>query len=462
MNKKIAIKPDFKCEIVYSELDKIISRILKIHNDTIRNSAGKTEPGYVAYPFDILKELEGLRFVILNILYEKTNIRKVMDEKKYYFNINDLDKAIKGLDSKSKTPIYERFLSNLNKLSDTKKQTFFFMFPLNLAFDIKDDNKFLNKLLGKFNIKKVEIKNIKTILDRINTGKDEKLNSKPELNYLEKQIRNLHKKNELSKEDVIDYLKAYPLILSVEVEARNSGYSERFAGFLIRSFIGFLSYSENFLNEKSIPFVNIRGNKSFNQIKYDEVVVLGDSRILWPKKNMINELKEEYHKTNPIQFSSHDNLKSMCENVMFISDDLWEILMESFSLYNKASSEELIEYSFLNFWIIGERLIKGGKAKTDEEVKSIMKSMVKNDIIKKRIDYLAKKRNGLVHKGEAITEVSDRDLIKIIVDLILAEAIKMMGKFKSKKQFNYYLSNIKTKKNDRENYIEVLNILNQT
>ncbi len=461
MSNKIVIKPNFECKFVYSEFNKIIMRILKIRDDAIRDGTNKTEPGYISYSFDIKRELDGLELVILNILYEKTNIRKIMDEKRYYYDLNDVDKAIMSIDSESKTHIYEKFLSNLNKISDIKKQSFLFMFPLNLVFDVKNDDEYLNKFLGKFKIKKIEINDVITILDKINTKKDEKLNLKVNLNYLEKQNRNLHKKNEFRKEDVLDYLKDYPLILLVEIEAGNSGYAERLAGFLVRSFYWILSYSENFLRENLFPFVNIRGSKSFNEIKYDEVVVLGENKILWPKKHMIKELKNGNNERNLIKFSGYDNLKTVCNDTSKISKDLWEILMESFSLYNKASSEESIEYSFLNFWIIAERLIKGGKAKSDDEVKSIMKSMVNNDIIKKRIDYLDKKRNGLVHKGEAITEVSDRDLIKIIVDLILAEAIKMMGKFKNKKQFNYYISNIKTKKNDIESYIEVFNMLNQ-
>lgn len=450
MDKKIVIKPEFKCETVYSELNKLIKRILAIHNNA------KTETGY-AYKYDILKDFEGLKLILLNILYEKTDIKKILNENKYYLDTKDLDNAFSGLDS-TDSHLYERFLSNLNKFFDIEERSFSFIFPLNLDFKVKNDENYL-KILEQFNIEKIEIADVKKILDKINTEESEKRNSKHVLSYSEKRIKKLFKEDELTKEDVLDYLKDYPLILFVETEARNSGHSERLARMLIESFLGFLSYSENFLSQNLLYFDNIRGKKNFNEIKYEEVVILEKNRILWPNKHIVNALKKE--KKSPIKFKGHDTLVLMYKDILTIeNEELWEMLRKSFFLYYTASSEEIINYSFLNFWIIAETLIKGGKAKSDEEVKHIMKSMVRDDILKKRINFLDKKRNSLVHKGENVT-VGDRDLIKIIADLLLLEAMRSMGKLKDKKQFEYYLSNIRTKKNDREKYIEVLSILNE-
>lgn len=248
----------------------------------------------------------------------------------------------------------------------------------------------------------------------------------------------------------------------MDLEASNLDYAERAAQFLVESFLGFLSYSENFLSHKLLFFHNISGNKSFNEIKYDEVVVLNKNRIIWPKRHLISGIKKNTSQQSPMKFTNYDNLVLMYQDLLTIkSEKLWELVRKSFFLYYQASSEEIIQYSFLKFWIIAETLIKSGKAKSDEEVKSIMKSMVGvNDILKMRIDYLDKKRNRLVHRGENVT-VGDRDLIKIIADLLLVEAIHEMGKLRNIEQFSYYLSNIKAKKKDRESYIQVLTMLNE-
>lgn len=204
MDEKLVIESNFKCENVYSELNKLIRRILDIRNKA------RTKTGY-AYPYNILMDFEGLKLVLLNILYEKTNIRKMLNEHKYYLDSKGLDNAFVGLDSNSRSPLlYEKFLSNLNTFFDIEERSFSFMFPLNLTLDVKDDEKYLNKILEHFQVKKIEIKDLKKILAKIHSESDGKENSEGELNYLETQLQVLHNGDEFGKEDVSDYLKDIP------------------------------------------------------------------------------------------------------------------------------------------------------------------------------------------------------------------------------------------------------------
>lgn len=452
MMGKIKIEDRFQCKSVYSEITGLITSILKIRKDA------KTEDGYL-YHYNILKDFEGLKLVLMNIMYEKTNIREVLKENKYHLNTHDLDKAFKGLDTKSEDPLYSRFFSNIEQLLEVKTYLFSYLFPLNLIFDDKNSTQ-LNEILELFNIKKIETNDVKKILDK-NIVKNRKKENKNE-NSIDQRFIELLKKNEPEKPDVLNYLKNYPTILLLKVEGKNSAYANNYALYQMESFLGFLSFSENYLKENLLSFGNFRGNSNYNEIKYDEVVIIGKNGINWPKKDIIAKLLNENQRSRLIKFKSFEYLVNMYEDIKTIKNDfLWDLLKKSYFLYFKASSEELVEYSFLNYWILAETLIKGdGKAKSNEEVKAIMKSVIGNDTLKKRIDFLDKKRNHLVHRGEIVT-VEERDLIKIVADLLLAESMRIMGKLKNKKQFVYYLSNIKTSRKNRKNYIEVLKILSE-
>lgn len=451
MAKKIKIKDGFRCESVYSEINWLITHILKIRKDA------KNEEGYL-YHYNVLKDFEGLKLVLINIMYEKTNIMKVLKENKYYLNTHDLDKAFKGLDTKSSDPLYERLFSNINQLLEVEDNLFLYLFPLNLVFD-NENNTQLNEILELFNIKKIETNDVKNILDENIVKQQKEVKNE---NSIDQRFISLLKKNKPEKKDVFNYLKKYPTILLLKDKGKNSGFSNRSAIYQIESFLGFLSFSKNYLKQNLFLFENFRGNNNYNEIRYDEVVIIRNNRINWPNKDIIDKLHNETQRNRLVNFDSFEYLVNMYEDIKTIKNDaLWDLLEKSYFLYFKASSEERIEYSFLNYWILAETLIKGnGRAKSNEEIKAIMKSVIGDKIIKKRVDFLDKKRNHLVHKGEIVT-VGERDLIKIIADLLLAESMRIMGKLKNDKQFVYYLSNIKTSKKDRENYSEVLNILSE-
>lgn len=448
---KIEFNSDYKCEAVYTEINKLLRRILKIRNQARNNDA-------FVYDYDIFVDFNGLKLVLLNILYEKTNIRKVLNENKYYLDSRNLDNAFTDMDSSSEQPLYEKFFLNLNKLFDLETQSFSFLFPFNLDFNYKDYGEYLDNILEVFQIMKMGIDEVNNLLNKVNFDEGEKRYLKSGKYDIRKKFGDI--RDELTKEDVLSYLKEYPLILFVEIEAKNSTYAEGLARYIIESFIGFISYSENLLSQRIIYLDNPSGKENFNKIKNDEVVILDKYKVLWPKKHNLNSIIMKIEET-PDKFTRYNNLVGLYEKISTIKNkDLLNILRHSFFLYYRASSEEKIEYSFLNFWIIAETLIKSGKAKSDEEVKSVMKYIIGNNILRKRIDYLDKKRNRLVHRGESIT-IADRDLIKIIVDLLILESTLKMGKLENPKQFGYYLSNIKTKKKDRQNYIDVLKLLNE-
>jgi len=439
----IIITPNYQCNNIYKEFNKLIKRII-----TIR-SINKTDNRYL-YDIDTYDDLNSLKLVLTNILYEKTNIREVLRDNKYYLDTDLMDKTFNGLDPDSDV-LYKEFLANLDKLLDVKERSYSCFFPLNLTLENMDNSDSLNEILELFKIKKIEISNLKDILNK--TAKTNfKEDSNPEIHQ---RLNKLHQANTFLEEEIFDYLKDYDLILSVDVTAKHLDYANSVALYIIESFLGLLSFSEYMFERRFLPIESIN---SFNEIKYDEYVILGKNGVIWPKKYMIDTIRANSQRKK--KFKSYNTLIQLNEKISTIkSEGLWNLLQKLFFLYYKASSEDRIEYAFLNYWIIAETIIKADKkARTNDEVKSIMKSVMEDNIIQKRIDFLDKKRNNLVHRGEIVT-VWERDLMKIVADKLLLIALLVMGKLKNKKQFSYYISNIKNK--NRESYIEVLNLLNK-
>ncbi len=442
---KIKIKPEFKCETFYKEINFILGCIL-----SVRDSGQEVEGGRL-YDLDTHLDMKSLKQVLVTILYEKTNLADVLNSNKYHLEVSSIDKTFNGLDPTSKD-LFKQFLLNLeNLVVNTKNDSFFYLLPSNLKVEDSIDFNTLDNLLKLFNLKRIDFDEIIQILDLVDYGPNNTKSNSSD-SYL------LHKSRELTeppKEDILNYLEDYGLFLVLEIEAKNLGYSNSFARFKFESFLGLLSFAEYISLIKIFPFES----NLFNEISYGEMVIVVNNRAVWPQKYMFSSLKEKPKKH--MTFKSNKNLQTLYDNIKRINNkSLWKLLEKLFFLYYKASKEEKNEYAFLNYWIIAETIIKAdNKAKSNEEMKSIMKSVIGEKIIKKRVDFLDKKRNFVVHRGVTVT-VDERDLMKRISEQLLLIAVFEMGNLKNKKQFGYYISNFRKKNKDRNDNIEVLKLLN--
>lgn len=421
---KITLYPHFEREEVFNEINTLIIDILSIR------SKAATEKGYV-YSLDIHNDLHGLELVLINILEEKTNIRDVFNKNKFYFHPILIEKSLNNLDPESDF-LYKEFLSNLSDLLKKGFSSYSFLFPLNLTFEGEDAYDHVDQILEHFKIKRIKNGDLKLILDEISI---KKINSKSK--YGIEALERLKKMDEFTKDDVIKYLKNYNFILFLELHAKSFDYATIEAKFQIESFLGLLSFAENVYNTRLLP---IQSQGKYNQISYDEFVILERNRIPWPQKSMLPKLSQNKRKN--IKLKRLNMLISIYREMQDTKNEyLLNLMRRLFLLYYKASSEDSIDFSFLKFWIISETIIKGdGKARNDLEVKSIMKSVIDDEILQKRIDFLDKKRNHMVHKGEIIS-ADERDLIKLISDALLVETILGMSKLNNKKEFSKFISN---------------------
>lgn len=147
---------------------------------------------------------------------------------------------------------------------------------------------------------------------------------------------------------------------------------------------------------------------------------------------------------------------------------MWENLKEFLRLYHSACSEKNIDYSFLSFWMVSEKILKKINGKTrDQEILRIIEKILKmyykwpvESFIEKRIKFLYNKRNKLVHEGNFhIISEEDRNLSKLIADCILWFYIDNFPLLNNMNEYKFVLQNLRRSSNEIERYSELLNMI---
>lgn len=435
MASDIAITKKFRCETVFSELNDLLKRILEMREEA------ETEKGY-SFEYDIYKDYEGLVEILLNILYEKSNLKSEVTQSKNSLNIHDLGDTFKSIESyKDESDLYERFLLELKEALNREMQIFSFIVPLNIEFKGEEYKKDLDEILELFDLSLIDLSEIEKLFDS-KTGHS---NQKDEFSEIEP-----------TKDQILEILKNYHVILLAEVNARSLYYADNEAYFRVKSFLGFLSFVNIYLKETE--YYGQFEDYSLSNFDFDIFIVIGYQKVISP-----TTLKLEFFESKPkesFKEKKFDSLKVVFDDFKKIgSDSLKNVLKTAFYNYFGASTEKTLNYSFLKFWIIIEEMIKSGGSKTEDELNEIIKSLLHEDILKKRVDKIQKTRNLLVHTGKSAS-TNDRNLTKLFADLIITDALRKMSKLKNKKQYDYYLSNLSKKPNNRKELVKVLKLLN--
>jgi hypothetical protein len=141
-------------------------------------------------------------------------------------------------------------------------------------------------------------------------------------------------------------------------------------------------------------------------------------------------------------------------------NSIQDLLFDIFRLYSQAMDEDDVQYCFLKFWQIAERI-----ALTDPSGPS-------NDTIKKRIgffteefsgynlssyiDKLSKKRNDLVHRGIDRIELSDLNVLKIICDKAILWLHLNKGQIKTIKHLELFYNSRNFNNNEIQTTFDIL------
>lgn len=374
--------------------------------------------------------------ILLNVLEQNTDINNTLYKKKYSLNEFYVKDAIKGLDSYKNTPeLYVKFLENLNQLFKSEISEFRFVIPLNIIFDLEYNKNDLDSVLESFGLIKLDLENLKNLINEKKEDISHSNNDEYTLpeDYIKKELINLNEASEI--------LKNFSEIIYVDISARNMDYAYKKAIFYVESFLGYISFINLFLRYKE--YFGEFEEFNFSELNYGTILFIKNGEIIRPLKNQAESVKDRIVRNNElIDEDVFSNLVNVCDDHIkkITSESLMNILKKSFSLYYSACSEKTLDYSFLKFWTLTEQMIKI-KKKEDEEFLRILKSFV-NPFLARRIDFLYRKRNRLVHKGEADKiSYNDRNLSKILADILLESVLIKFKDLKNKNECDNYFIN---------------------
>lgn len=438
MVQDVKINKIFRCETVFSELNELLRSILPILEDA------KTEKGF-AFDYSIYNDYEGLVEILLNILFEKSNLKEVIKDSKTSLEVRDMGKVIHAVASyKDDEDLYEKFLNEFKKLFDLEMNNFSFLIPLNIELKTMQYEKDLESILKFFDLKKIEVSEAEIILDsmvEVDTSDSE----------------DSFKEIEPSKEETLELLSDYSIIVNTEVNARSLYYADDEARFRVRSFLGLLSFVDNYLSQQH--YHGRFDDYSINKMNYDLFFVIAFKKILSPTTLTLATFEKKAKES--LEDGKFEFLKIVFANIGKISSPgLKNILKIAFYNYFEGTTEKNLNFSFLKFWIVTEEIMKSNSPKTELELNQIIKSLLPEKILKGRVDSLQKTRNHLVHTGKNASP-SDRNLSKLIADLVLIDALRKMCYFDNKRQYDYYLLNINKKTRNRKELIKILELLNE-
>jgi len=145
-------------------------------------------------------------------------------------------------------------------------------------------------------------------------------------------------------------------------------------------------------------------------------------------------------------------LKSQIKNKKIL-----EKSKDYFRIYYEGITEGQVEMAFLKFWILSEKIYKGGEMINDEKIIILLKKLVGAKYTKERIRVLYKKRNSIVHEMNCkeITE-GDRNLSKALGESLLVLFIDPPAKFNNYPEFKFILENIFLGKEDKKRRARIL------
>ncbi|KUK72687.1 HEPN domain-containing protein [Methanobacterium sp. 42_16] len=453
----IKLKSEFKCEKTFNELNPLIRDILDTRED---------DGTFQSKTFLQFDEFENLLF---NHLFEKTNLEKELNNLKISFESIPYLNILKKIDYDDN--YFEKFIEllndEINRLKDLDLKEYSFLFPLNIK-DLKcEETSGLTGERLKFVKKKCETLDIfEKLLEPFDIQSIEKKS------YYDKKGMAY---DELSgNEKILDIVSYYQgKVLKISCDARDSTYAWNRANFRFESFLGFLSFICNCFRLRRSDGRNI--DFRFFKVKTGTPFMFDDesdiSYEFFLDEDDAEEFKRELSDLTLIDLDSDLKIRNYSKSCNYFHDiikqiensKLLEVLYCAFALYYLATSEKKLEYSFFKFWIISEYLIKGSSKRKDEQLLRLIKRIVnfykKDELLNKRIDFLYKKRNKLVHEGETDgIRQDDRNLSKLIADCLLDFYLYSIHHFKvnNLNDFNFLITNIGKEVNNLDNDLKIL------
>lgn len=452
--KEITVENE-NCESVYKNIYNVLNKILEIWKKYV-DSEGNLKND-IKHDENYLDYLN----ILLNSLYEYTNIKEVISDSKIDIDIYNLDLELFNNFCKSfeiysneykclfKDFAYEKeykmcdflFEKLTNYLYHFDVHEFTYLIPLNIFFN-ESDFLDLHEVVKFFNF---ELIIQEEITDIINSKSKHTLND----------IKSVNLDN--FKNDILKILNYHEVVLYFKYNARSFKFARNELLLNLNSFLGFLSFSKLYYQVNYYSDFNMN-DYSLIKYNYNLLIEMKENTFILPFdfsiKNFEN-FEKIYIKNEdfPIFQTRFNNLKNIKNT------KLQKLIKNSFYKYYLAATEKDLSYSFFMYWVLIEDTIKFFDAKTETELNQIIKSYLKDDkILQKRVDYLQYSRNYFVHKSKSADQ-NDRRLVKKIADKLLIDTLEIISNFDSDDEYSLYLIYKNKSKPKRKKLMDVLKLL---
>lgn len=260
--------------------------------------------------------------------------------------------------------------------------------------------------------------------------------------------------DENTEEYIINKFSTPFLMLKYQNKTRHYEYFRNKALISFYSFFGYITFVHKFnKSTEKIHINNFSLNHSISDLKINSLIFTNESYEVWNIQYQyeIMESAVKLFKSKIVKFNNNISVDPIFFKILIDSNNtyLLDKIKEYFYLYYLASSENMIESSFIKFWSMSEKIIKeiGNQKYKLKEIVSIMSKVLTyynvSDYVIQRLEFIKNKRNKLVHENE-YEDISqlDQSIVKIISERLLCFLIEYSGKVSNLKDYIDYLENI--------------------
>ena len=371
--------------------------------------------------------------IIMSYLIDLTNISKIFkhDEMNFVY-INSILSLLKRCD---KDLIVYEFLLKVNEDYESHKEAYEkellqVIIYTNIDKKLKENDNF-NKILKFFNLEIFEFS------DFAFNENQENYDDNFDLGLSMFKFSNKTRDSELLKSQALNEIYALFGYLT---------YLNKFNKTTNKSHINELVLINQISDFECNALIVINEENEILDIGYQNEVITNSKNI---NKSKINKIK------SPELIKDFNNV------------DKWKIsknIKYYFHLYYRAAYESILENSFLKFWALSEKIIKDiyGGIK-DDKLKKAMKNILKAHpypkYLIKRIDFLHRKRNDLVHENKHgdITQY-DQTLIKVISERLIEFLINFMDNLKYMEEYGVILDYLNKEDDEKKRFISLIEL----
>jgi len=435
---------------------------------------------------------------------EKENLNKFVEEAVSLFEEGDT-LMLKGDNVFKQKEIEFVLLDNLElmtnlkqefdfiKVNYTKYDDFGGTFLSYILFKIKKDGseptmdnvvKGINWYIGRK--KKLLISEFKTYIPlrmdiKLNKNEFTKLKKYAKDVFNIKLIKKLPQKvsEQIKERQILGLFNNRNLIVEFEGKARDlQFFLDSVVNKNVDPFIGIIAFANHY-RRNSTSWRSVFSEKAISEKPTENpsfFLVLENGKLNYPlNNNGINNIDLAISESKAItmikktEWIIHNKLDGNYQKIMSVlkclrsqakNKKILEKSKDYFRIYYEGITEGQVEMAFLKFWILSEKIFKGGEMVNDEKIITLLKKLVGAKYTKERIRVLYKKRNSIVHEMNCkeITE-GDRNLSKALGESLLVLFIDPPAKFNNYSEFKFILENIfsgKEEKKRRQNILKKL------